>query len=143
MRPEKVWTPEAVLDENQMLDSFFGPLSDLPLGIIVIDRRNNVRFFNAMAGYFLGIQPSLALGKPINETMQDLKITEVLSTGVPHFDRRKLINGRLLKCSLAPIEMGGQIIFAAEFMQDDTEKISLETQLAELRTKYEMLDMLL
>jgi transcriptional regulator with PAS, ATPase and Fis domain len=143
MRPEKVWPDEALLDENLMLNSFFGPLSDLPLGIIVIDRRTDVRFFNAMAGYFLGIQPSLALGKPIDKTVQDLKITEVLSTGLPHYDRQKLINGRLLKCSLVPIELGGQVIFAAEFMQDYTEKISLETQLAELRTKYDMLDMLL
>lgn len=130
-------------DEGLIVNCFFEPLADIPLGVIVIDRTAHVRFFNVMAGYFLGIPPSLGLHRPIDTIMPDSKISDVLATGVTVHERQELINGRLLKCRLVPIVVRGTTLFAVEFMQDITEKTTLETQLGELRERYDMLDMLL
>ena len=83
----------AFLPENLVFDSFWDSFGDIPIGIIVIDRQAHVRFFNAMAGYFIGIQASLALGKPIQEITSETQITETLSTGLPIYDKQKFLNG--------------------------------------------------
>jgi len=129
--------------EELIVNSLFEPLADAPLGVIVIGRTGRICFFNVMAGYFLGIQPSLALHRPIGSIMADPKISDVLASGVTVHDRQELINGRLLKCSLVPVVIDGNILFAVQLMQDVTEKIALETELARLRGKYDMLDMML
>lgn len=95
------------------------------------------------AGYFPGIPPSLALHRPIDTIIPDAEISDVLATGVTVHDRQELINGRLLKCSLVPLVVGGKILFAMQLMQDVTEKIALEGELDRLREKYDMLDMML
>lgn len=132
-----------LFDEDSFLNSFFGPMADLPLGIIVIDRCLTVRFFNAMAGYFIGIPPSVALGKPITAVLPDQKLSESLSSSIPYYGRHERINDRLIRSSLVPIEIDGQVLFVAQYMQDDSERIVLEDQLAELTIRCEMLDRLL
>ena len=130
-------------DVELVVSLLFEPFADISLGVIVIDRTAYVRFFNVMAGFFLGVTPSLALDKPIDSIRPNSRISDVLATGLAVHDHQELIAGRLLKCSLVPIVNRGNTLFAVELMQDITEKTSLETQLGEIREKYDMLDMLL
>lgn len=134
---------DTFLLENFIFHGFWNAFGDLPVGIIVIDRQFNIRFFNAMAGYFIGIQPSLALGRPIQEIGSETEIIETLSTGVPLYDKQRFLNGLQLKCSFIPIKIEGRVVAAVEIMLDNTEKTSLVNELRELREKYDFLDLLL
>jgi two-component system sensor histidine kinase DctS len=132
---DKALNHEIFFPENLIFDSFWNAFGDLSIGIIVIDRKATVRFFNSMAGYFMGIQPLLVLGKPVRETLSETKITETLSTGIPHYDKERMINGKRLKCSSIPIKIQGKIVSAVEFMLDHTEKTSIMKQLKDQRIK--------
>ena len=68
------WNDGAFLLENFIFGSFWDAFGDLPVGIIVIDRQAHVRFLNSMAGYFIGTQPSLALGNPIQDITSETQI---------------------------------------------------------------------
>lgn len=134
---------EISLAENLIFDSFWNAFGDLSTGIIVIDKNTIVRFFNSMAGYFLGIQPLLVLGKPVQETLSETKIIDTLSTGIPYYDKQKMINGKLVKCSSVPIRIEGKIVSAVELMLDNTEKASMADELKELREQHDFLEELL
>ncbi len=140
---EKVLSHETFDLENLIFDSFWNAFGDLSIGVIVIDRKTTVRFFNSMAGYFMGIQPLLVLGKPVQETLPETKIIETLSTGIPHYDKQRMINGKRLKCSSIPIKIQGKIVSAVEVMMDDTEKASMANELEELREEYDLIEELL
>lgn len=129
--------------EDLILGSFWDSFGDLPVGIIVIDRKATIRFFNSFAGFFVGIQPMRALGRPIEELIPENQIVDTLSRGVPHYEKHRLINGRRLKCSSIPIRVQGKVLSAVEFIFDNTENVSVLNELRELRDKYRFLDELL
>ena len=137
------WSDEAFLFENFIFGSFWDAFGDLPVGIIVIDLQASVRFLNSMAGYFIGIQPSLAIGKLIQEISSETQIIETLSTGVPLYDKQKFLNGLQLKCSSIPIRFQGRVVSAVEVMLNHSDKLSMAKELEELREKYDFLDVLL
>lgn len=134
---------EALATEDLLLEAFVGPLFDLPLGVIIVDSETRVRFFNTMAGYYLGITPSLVVGKDVLEILPRAIIADILATGTPLYDLPKQVNQRHLRCSFVPIRIAGHVAFVAGFMQDHSERVKLETQLADLIQKYDLLDKLL
>ena len=131
-----------VMLQGLLSDSFWESFGDLPVGIIVINQNGIIRFLNSMAGYFLHIQPALALEKPIQEIMQETQILNTLKSGIPYYNKQRSINGRLLKCSYIPIKVHGSVICGMEFMLDATEIMSMANQLKEMRLKYDFLEML-
>ena len=143
MKENNDWSDEAFLFENLIFGSFWDAFGDLPVGIIVIDPQARVRFLNSMAGYFIGIQPSLAIGKPIQEISSETQTIETLSTGVPIYDKQKFLNGLQLKCSSIPIRFQGRVLSVVEVMMNHTDKLSMANELAELREKYDFLEKLL
>jgi transcriptional regulator with PAS, ATPase and Fis domain len=134
---------EALATEDLLLDAFVGPLFDLPLGVIIVDAATRVRFFNTMAGYYLGITPSLVVGKDVLEILPRAMISDILATGTPLYDLPKRVNQRHLRCSFVPIKIAGRVAFVAGFMQDHSERVKLETQLADLTQRHDLLDKLL
>jgi len=139
----KALNHETFVSETLIFDSFWNAFGDLSIGIIVIDRNATVRFFNSMAGYFMGIQPLLVLGKPVQEIFSETKIIETLSTGIPHYDKQRIINGKQLKCSSIPIKIQGKIVSAVELMMDHTERVGIANELKELGDRYDLLEELL
>ncbi|NQU03110.1 MAG: sigma 54-interacting transcriptional regulator [Syntrophaceae bacterium] len=138
-------TPEydsPLLDEI-LFDSFWVSFGNLPVGIIVIDQKSVIRFFNAMAGYFLGIQPIFSLGKPVEEIMPESHMPEIFITGVALYDKQRLIKGRQLKCNSLPIKVHGRVVSVVELMFDHTEKTSISNQLITLKKKYDFLESIL
>jgi len=129
--------------ENLIFSSFWDAFRDLPVGLIVIDGQACVRFINSMAGYFIGIQPSLAIGKPIQEISSETQIIKTLSTEVPLYDKEKFLKGLHLKCSFIPIRFQGRAVFAVEVMLNYTDKLSTAKELVELRDKYDFIEALL
>jgi transcriptional regulator with PAS, ATPase and Fis domain len=134
---------ETFIYENLIFDSFWDAFGDLSIGIIVVDRNTIVRFLNSMAGYFMGIQPSLAMGKPVQDILSETQIVETISKGMPHYEKHKIINGRQLKCSSIPIKIQGKIVAAVQFMIDHTERASMAYELKSIREKYDFLEVLL
>jgi len=134
-------TEEAVSYEN--FDSLFEAFGDLSMGIICINRETKVCFINSMAGYFLGVQSSSILGRPINVVISDPQVFHTFSTGIPRYDIKHSVNGYQLRLNSLPIKINGQILFFMVIIQDYSENITLTNKLAELRDKYEFLETLL
>ena len=129
--------------ENLIFSSFWDAFRDLPVGLIVIDGQACVRFINSMAGYFIGIQPSLAIGKPIQEISSETQIIETLSAGVSLYDKQKSMNGLQLKCSYIPIRFQGRVVSAVEVMLNNTDNFLMANELGKLREKYDFFEVLL
>lgn len=134
---------ESVSSDDMFLDAFVAPLGDIPLGVIIVDTETRVRFFNTMAGYYLGITPSLVVGKNALEILPPAIISEVLASGTPLYDLPERINHRHLKFSFVPIKIADRVAFVAGFMQDQSDRVKLETRLADLTRQYNLLDQLL
>jgi len=130
------------LDEI-LFDSFWDSFGNLPIGIIVIDQKPVIRFFNPMAGYFLGIQPLLAIGKPVKEIYPESHLPEALVTGTAFYDKQRIIGGRQLKSHCLPIKIHGRVVSVVEFLFDHTEKITISNQLRVLRDDYNFLESIL
>ncbi|MCF8084412.1 MAG: sigma 54-interacting transcriptional regulator [Deltaproteobacteria bacterium] len=129
--------------EDFILGSFWDSFGDLPVGIIVIDRNAITRFFNSLAGFFVGVQPMRALGKPVEALIPESQIVDTLSRGIPHYEKHRLINGRHLKFSTIPIKVHGKVFSAVEFIFDNSDNVSVLGELSELQEKYSLLDGLL
>lgn len=134
---------EVLTSEDLLFDAFVGPFVDLPLGIIIVDEAARVRFFNTMAGYYLGITPSLVVGKDIPEALPRSIITKILATGIPIYDLSARVNQLQLRCSFVPIRIAGRVAFVAGFIRDHSERVRLETQLVDITRRYDLLDKLL
>jgi len=126
-----------------LFGSFWDSFGNLPVGVVVSDSKLLIRFFNAMAGYFLGIQPLLALGKPVREIAPGSPLAETLITGTALYDKQRILNGRQLKCSCLPITVQGRVVCAAELMFDYSETISASSQLRALRDEHDFLESIL
>jgi transcriptional regulator with PAS, ATPase and Fis domain len=96
-----------------------------------------------MAGYFFGIQPLFAIGKPLNEIADDVLLKRALLEESAHYDKQKTINGQQLRCSYLPIKIEGNIVAAVEVMIECREEMSIANELAELRQKNDYLKVLL
>ncbi len=129
--------------EDLIFGSFWDSFGDLPMGIIAIDRKADIRFFNSFAGFFMGIQPMRALGKSIEKLIPESQIVDTLFRGTPHYEKQRLINGRRLKCSSIPIKIQGKVLSAVEFIFDNTDNVAVLNELREVREKYRFLDVLL
>ncbi len=133
----------AHLFEDLLFQYFWEGFGDLPIGIIVIDARGNIRFINSMAGYFRSIQPSVATGKPIRDVFPNSQILDTLTTGIPHYNKQMFNNGQKLRCSFIPVKINAKVVCAIELMLDYSKIFSQEHELAELKEKCDFLEVLM
>jgi len=141
--PEKSgWGVDAQLNEL-FAESLWEGFRDLPIGVMAMDQNGRISFINSMAGFFLGLQPSMASGKTVQDIFPHPEVLEHLAAGAPYYHKQMLVKGRQLKCSLVPVRSRDRIISFIQVMIDYSPTISLETELADLREKYEFLEMIL
>jgi len=136
------WSVDAQLDEL-FLESLWEGFRDLPIGVMAMDQSGRISFINSMAGFFLGLQPSAASGKTVQDIFPHPEVIEHLDAGAPYYHKQMMVKGRQLKCSLVPVRSRDRIISFIQVMIDYSPTISLETELADLREKYEFLEMIL
>jgi len=136
------WDPDAQPAEL-FVESLWEGFRDLPIGVMALDQSGRISFINSMAGFFLGLQPSAASGKTVQDIFPHPEVIDHLAAGTPYYHKPILVNGRQLRCSLVPVKNRDRLIWFIQVMIDYSSTISMETELAVLREKYQFLEMIL
>jgi propionate catabolism operon transcriptional regulator len=84
-------------------------LQNIKEGVIVIDNDGNVKTFNQMASDILDIKLKQGIGQPLPETMNEIGLLEVLSTGKPEIDQIRSVGKVDIVINSLPIEVDGKI----------------------------------
>lgn len=101
-------------------------------GIIAVDRQGIVTHFNPAAERMVGVPASEAIGKHIVEVIPTTNIPEVLTSGIPQYNRRVEFNQGVVAISnRTPIWKDGEVIGVVACFQDLSE---LELAYKELKT---------
>lgn len=102
-------------------------LSSIREGIIAINAEGRITTFNQSAIRMLGLPEGQALeGQPIAAVLPDSRMSDVLRTGTPEFDREVLLNGRVFVVNRIPLEQDGQItgVVSSFRLKDELDRIT-------------------
>jgi transcriptional regulator with PAS, ATPase and Fis domain len=80
--------------------------------IIVVDENEKIFLVNEAACRFLGKQEPHLLNKPVNQVIENIKLSRTLKTGMAETNRIQVIGGRPYIVSCLPIIRAGKVIGA-------------------------------
>lgn len=78
-------------------------------GIVAIDARGRLSFFNPVAEKITGLQKDLAIGQPANKLVPDMRLPEVLNSGKTILEEIQEIKGNKIITTRIPIIVDGNI----------------------------------
>ncbi len=114
-------------------------LDHIYFGIIVVDRKGKVIFFNKTYEEFLGLKKEEVLGKHVTEVIENTRMHIVVKTGEPEIGWRQRIKGQDMIVQRIPIKINGEIVGAVgQVMFRDIEEVrELASRLNLLESKVE------
>jgi len=81
-------------------------------GIVVVDKEGKITRFNKAYQNFLGIDEKNALGKPIEEVIENTRMHIVVKTGKPEIGETQRIQGHEMVVMRIPIYKNGEVVGA-------------------------------
>ncbi|MEZ7172237.1 sigma-54 interaction domain-containing protein [Sporosarcina sp. OR05] len=103
MKLEKINLPEYVL--AQILETAFQ-------WFVVVDKESNITYINEDYCKFLEIKREDAMGKPVNEVIENTRMHEVVQSGEEHIASAHYIKGTYMLANRIPIKVNGEIVGA-------------------------------
>ncbi|MDI3529944.1 MAG: hypothetical protein PWQ23_1763 [Thermoanaerobacter sp.] len=98
-------------------------------GLIVTDENGAIMIFNKAAESITGINMDQAIGKKIQEVVQDIKIADVLKTGKEEMNKKLKIGTNVVLTNITPIYTGTKIEGAVIVFYDFPQIEYLENEL--------------
>ncbi len=95
--------PESVL--TQILETAFQ-------WFVVVDQEAKIMYINENYCRFLEIDREVAIGKPVNEVIENTRMHEVIETGKEHIASPHFIKGTYMLANRVPLTVDGQIVGA-------------------------------
>ncbi|MDD7795959.1 sigma 54-interacting transcriptional regulator [Clostridium sp. 'White wine YQ'] len=114
-----VFIEESKIANEQILDS-------LPIGIVVIDINSNITYINDYALKIFGIEHSSAIGKPIEDSVENTKLPSVIASPQKQFGQIQHINGRIITVNRSPIISKSKLIGACGVFQDVSDIVGMK-----------------
>jgi transcriptional regulator with PAS, ATPase and Fis domain len=133
---------ELLTSDMFFVQSFCEALGQASLGIIIADKRNVICFLNSKAGHFLGVQPSLSVGKKIHKILPRNTAPLPLSSSSRHSEEEVFINERRLICNTIPIKIGDTPMATVKILKEFNEFAHLENDLKEIAEKHRCFELL-
>lgn len=131
------------LNIEKILESL---IENLEEGIHVVDFEGKTRFYNSAMGKVEGIDPSIVLGKKVNEYLEDVKdeessLMKVLKSGEKIDDLIQHYGNGLKKKittinTTVPVKLNNKIIAAIEISKDMTQLKGLTESIYKLQNLY-------
>lgn len=87
-------------------------------GIIATDEKGKLTVFNPIAEKLTGISSSLALGKPVEQIIPNMRIEKVIESGQPEINQLHEIGGVQIFTNYLPIVVKGNVYGAVATFQD-------------------------
>lgn len=138
----------AIYEENKRGQRFRTIVENSKDGIISVDKDGVLSIINATAEKLLNISSREYIGKPIDQVLPQLELTEVLGTGVGDMEVVKTIRENKVMVSNIPIKVNGEVVDAIAMLQDVNsiqrmeEKIRRESYATGLYAKYSFEDII-
>lgn len=98
-------------------------------GIVAVDTAGRIRFLNQTAALLLGMSPSQAVGRSINDFWPQPRVTAVAATGQAVYDEELRVNGLSLLANSVPIMVDGAVAGVVISFRDRTEMCRLAEEL--------------
>ena len=95
--------PETVL--TQILETAFQ-------WFVVVDKDSRIMYINEDYCNFLEVDREEAIGKPVNEVIENTQMHEVIKTGIEHIASPHLIKGTYMLANRVPLTVDGKIVGA-------------------------------
>jgi len=95
--------PESVL--TQILETAFQ-------WFVVVDQESRIMYINEDYCNFLEIIREEAIGKPVNEVIENTRMHEVIETGLEHIASPHFIKGTYMLANRVPLKVDGQVVGA-------------------------------
>ncbi|GAW93032.1 sigma 54-interacting transcriptional regulator [Calderihabitans maritimus] len=115
-------------------------LDSIHNGVIVVDRQELITLVNRAAERLLKISRKEVLGKPIREVLPESRLHEVLATGRPQLNEKKMVEDKVLLINRTPFYKDGVLQGAVSIFQDITELETVTKELKQLRELKEELE---
>ncbi|MCK8817652.1 sigma-54-dependent Fis family transcriptional regulator [Natroniella sulfidigena] len=112
-------------------------------GIVAIDNKQQVIFFNRASEKLLGIKKEEALGQKVMEVIPETGLVNVLQTGLKETGQQLKVNGREIYSNRTPIIYDDKVIGAIAVFQDITEIVETKQKLEETENDLEILETIL
>ncbi|MEQ8153652.1 MAG: sigma 54-interacting transcriptional regulator [Clostridiaceae bacterium] len=114
-----VFIEESKIANEQILDS-------LPIGIVVIDINSNITYINDYALSVFKTEHSIAIGKPVEDIVENTKLPSVISSPEKQFGQIQYINGRITTVNRSPIINNNKLIGACGVFQDISDIVGMK-----------------
>ncbi|MCL4442432.1 MAG: sigma 54-interacting transcriptional regulator, partial [Firmicutes bacterium] len=121
---------------KNILDSSFN-------GVVMINNRGIIQFFNHTAEKYFGYPSEHAIGRLIKEVIPGCELLQVLKTKKPLLAQERELKGSVYLVNEAPILIGGEIIAAVGFWHDITYTRNITVELEEVKQLHGMLEAVL
>lgn len=112
-------------------------------GIIAIDNKLNISFFNKAAGELLEVDYDKMTGKNIYEIMPDSSLPYVLESGIKEIGKTMYCRGKKFLTNRTPVIHKHQVIGAVAIFQDMTDYNDLSEKLEEQKNVSDILNTIL
>ena len=80
--------------------------------LVLVDKRGYIVNINTAYINFLGIEPKEAIGKPVQDVIDNTRLHIVVKTGVPELDQIQVIKGMNLLLQDSPLVHANEIVGA-------------------------------
>lgn len=91
---------------------------ELYMGVLAVNKDNNVLFINKAAEQLLSVVPMKVFGRPLADIITIPVINEVLISGKPSFNNRMGFGQKNFVINIVPISKEGRILGAVALLQD-------------------------
>ncbi|MBM7634313.1 sigma 54-interacting transcriptional regulator [Geomicrobium sediminis] len=81
-------------------------------GVVIVDHKGIIQVFNETYSRFVGVTKEEAIGRPVEEVIENTRIPVVLKTGVPERSQAHRLQGQELVVHRLPMWQEGEIIGA-------------------------------
>lgn len=112
-------------------------------GIIVTDEKNNIIIFNSIAEKFFNIQENDAIGKKVNEVIENSRLSIVNKTGKPELMVKQIIGGKIVLINRTPVIIDGKVKGAIGIFQDISRLEKVKVELGEVKELQKRLQLIL
>lgn len=126
------WQIAALLRERETL------LQSMHEGLVAVERTGRIAVMNSAARSIIGVHADPA-GKPADDVVPDLRLTELLSAGASEQDEELVLGRRVVVCNRVPIRVDGHVVGGLVTFRDKTEVTRLAEQLTGVRRLAEAL----
>ncbi len=133
----QVRDPKASEEQLEMFRRIFDSIYN---GCIVTDADGYVTHFNKPYGRFLGLEPSVQIGKHATEVIENTRMHIVAKTGKAEFNQSHRIKGQDMVVQRIPIKKNGKVVavFGQVMFKDVKDVRKLAEELSLLESKVEL-----